>query len=452
MDRTTEILSDYACDISFNDLNPEVIKQVKRTLIDTLGCAAGGFLSEPGKIARTMAASVRSDMPARILGTDIYSSPDLAGFANGVMVRYLDCNDCYFSPGGGHPSDMIAAVMALADPMVADGKDVITAIVLAYEVFCRLSDVVLAGEHGWDQGMFSIVGAACAAGNIMGLDKSKMANAISLAVVPSLPLGVTRTGELSMWKGCATASATRSAIFAALLAGQGMTGPADPFEGKRGLWEQAVGAQVHLSAMGGGGEPFRISDSFFKAYPAQIHTQAPTGLALQLQPLVSSREIESIRIQAYRGACSTPATEPTKWDPKTRESADHSIPYMVAAAFLDGAVGPATFTSQKISDPEIKNLISKITIEENEAFTAKYPGEYNIHMVVTGASGQSHEAQTSYPKGHQKNPLSDEELEVKFRSLSNGVWSDNQSSAALEMLWSLEDLSSLDDVLSCLVV
>ena len=119
MDRTTEILSDYACDISFNDLNPEVIKQVKRTLIDTLGCAAGGFLSEPGKIARAMAASVSSDMPARILGTDIYSSPDLAGFANGVMVRYLDCNDCYFSPGGGHPSDMIAAVMALADPMAA---------------------------------------------------------------------------------------------------------------------------------------------------------------------------------------------------------------------------------------------------------------------------------------------------------------------------------------------
>jgi len=452
MDRTTEILSDYACGLSYEDLSPESVKQVKRTLVDTLGCAAGGFLSEPGKIARSMASSVSSDMPARILGTEDYSSPDMAGFANGVMVRYLDCNDCYFNPGGGHPSDMIAAVMALADPMVADGKEVITAIVLAYEVFCRLSDEVLTGELGWDQGMFSIIGAACAAGKVMGLDKKQMANAISLAVTPSLPLGVTRTGELSMWKGCATASATRSAIFAALLAGQGMTGPSEPFEGKRGLWDQAVGRQVQLHAMGGGNEPFRITETFFKSYPAQIHTQAPTGLALELQPLVSPGEIESIRIQAYRGACSTPATEPEKWDPKTRETADHSIPYMVAVAFHDGGVSPASFTSQKISDPGIKELISKITIEENEEYTGKYPGEYNIRMEVSDKSGQTHTAHTSYPKGHQKNPLSDEELEAKFRSLSGGVWSEGQSATALEMLWALEDLTSLDELMDGLVV
>ena len=452
MDRTTEILTDYACGLSYEDLSPKVIKQVKRTLIDTLGCAAGGFLSEPGKIARSMASSVSSDMPARILGTEDYSSPDMAGFANGVMVRYLDCNDCYFNPGGGHPSDMIAAVLALADPMVADGKDIITAIVLAYEVFCRLSDEVLTGELGWDQGMFSIIGAACAAGKIMGLDQNQMGNAISLAVAPSLPLGVTRTGELSMWKGCATASATRSAIFAALLAGQGMTGPSEPFEGKRGLWDQAVGRQVQLGAMGGGKEPFRITDSFFKAYPAQIHTQAPTGLALELQPLVSSNEIESIRIHAYRGACSTPATEPTKWDPKTRESADHSIPYMVAVAFHDGSVSPASFTSQKIGDPGIKDLISKISIEENEEYTGKYPGEYNIYMEVTDRSGHTHTAHTSYPKGHQNNPLSDEELEAKFRGLSSGVWSEGQTETALETLWALEDLTSLDELMDSLVV
>ena len=452
MDRTTEMLSDYSCNLSYEDLSPQVIKQVKRTLIDTLGCAAGGFLSEPGKIARTVASSVSSDMPSRVLGTEVFTSPDMAGFANGVMVRYLDCNDCYFSPGGGHPSDMIAAVLALADPMVADGKEVITSIVLAYEVFCRLSDEVVTGGLGWDQGTFSIIGAACAAGRIMGLDQDEMANAISLAVTPSLPLGVTRTGELSMWKGCATASATRSAIFAALLAGQGMSGPSEPFEGRRGLWDQAVGQPVELNTMGGGNEPFRITDTFFKAYPAQIHTQAPTGLALELQHLVSPKEIKSIRIQAYQGACSTPTTEPEKWHPKTRETADHSIPYMVAAAFIDGLVSPASFTNQKIQDPNIRKLISKITIEENAEYTSKYPQEYNIRMEVSNNSGQSYEAKTSYPKGHQNNPLSDDELEVKFRGLSTGIWSDNQSSNALEMLWSLEDLDGLDDVLSGLVV
>lgn len=452
MDRTTEILSDFTCDLTYEDLGPEVVKQVKRTMIDTLGCAAGGFLSEPGKIARSLASSVSSDMPARILGTEVYSSPDMAGFANGVMVRYLDCNDCYFSPGGGHPSDMIAAVMALADPMGADGKDIITAIVVAYEAFCRLSDEIVTGDMGWDQGTFSVIGAACAAGKLMGLDRDQLANAISLAITPSLPLGVTRTGELSMWKGCATASATRSAIFAALLAGQGMSGPSDPFEGKRGLWDQAFGRPVDLSVMGGGNEPFRITESFFKAYPAQIHTQAPTGLALELRPSVSPKDIQSIRIQAYKGACSTPATEPQKWSPETRETADHSIPYMVSVAFQDGVVGPASFTSQKIHDPGVRELISKITIEENEEFTGKYPDEYNISMEVSDSSGQTHKSHTSYPKGHGNNPLSDQELESKFRNLSGEVWSDGQSSAALEMLWSLEDLTGLDELLDSLVV
>ena len=152
MDRTTEMLSAYACRLTYEELGPEVVHQVKRTLIDTLGCAMGGFTSEPAKIARGLAAEVTSAAPARILGSRAHSSPDMAGFANGVMVRYLDCNDSYFSPGGGHPSDMIPAVLAVADPLLADGPAVITAIALAYEVFCRLSDEVVAADYGWGSG------------------------------------------------------------------------------------------------------------------------------------------------------------------------------------------------------------------------------------------------------------------------------------------------------------
>ena len=283
MDRTTEMLASYACRLSYEDLGPKTVHQVKRTLVDTLGCAMGGFVSEPAKIARGMASTVTSTTPARVLGTTEYTSPDMAGFANGVMVRYLDCNDSYFSPGGGHPSDMIPAVLAVADPMVADGRTVVTAIALAYEVFCRLSDVVVAGNLGWDQGMFSVIGAACGAGKVLGLDQERMANAISLAITPSLPLAVTRSGELSMWKGCATAAATRSAIFAVTLAAEGMNGPQEPFDGKRGLWEQAVGKPVEIPAFPLGGsrsddDPFRITQTIVKSYPSQIHTQAPIGL------------------------------------------------------------------------------------------------------------------------------------------------------------------------------
>ena len=216
MDRTTELLSSYASDLTYQDLGPDVVHQVKRTLIDTIGCAIGGFHSEPARIARDLAGNITSVVPSRILGTNDHSSADMAGFANGVMVRYLDCNDSYFSLGSGHPSDVIPA--ALAGPPGADGPALITAIALAYEVFCRLSDKVVASELGWDQGIFSVIAAACAAGKTLDLDREQMGHAISLAVLPNLPLGATRVGELSMWKGCAAASATRAGIFAAQLA------------------------------------------------------------------------------------------------------------------------------------------------------------------------------------------------------------------------------------------
>ena len=465
MDRTTELLSTYACNLAFEDLNPQVVHQVKRTLIDSLGCVVGGFSSEPGKIARNLASGVSSTTPSRLLGTAAHSSPDMAAFTNGVMLRYLDCNDSYFSPGGGHPSDMLPAALAMAGPL--DGRTVITAIVLAYEVFCRLSDQVVASDMGWDQGMFAVIGATCAAGKVMGLDQAQMGHAISLSVVPNLPLGVTRSGELSMWKGCATASAIRAGVVAAQLDRHGMTGPFEPFEGRRGLWEQAVGHPVDLEpfaelGLHGDGEPWRILDTTFKVYPSQIHTQGPIGLALELRPKVHPLEIESIVIQAYKGATSDPSTEPEKWDPKTRETADHSIPFLVATALQDGAVTPASFSQasssqatssqEGIQSPAVRTLVSKMVIKENEDFTRKYPAEYNCRIEITDRTGKTFVAETSHPKGHRLNPLTDSEVEAKFRSLASVELTDRQCQLALQAVWDFDTLSDLNDLYDTLVV
>ena len=452
MDRTTDLLSAYACRLTYQDLPPEVVHQVKRTLVDTVGCALGGFHAEPSVIARRLASRVTSTMPSRILGTKDDSAPDMAGFANGVMARYLDCNDSYFSPGGGHPSDMIPAILAMASPLGSDGRTVITAITLAYEVFCRLSDEVVAGDLGWDQGIFSVVGAACGAGKVLGLGRPAMAHALSLAVVPNLPLGATRVGELSMWKGCAAACATRAGIFAAQLAREGMTGPAEAFDGPRGLWEQAVGQPVALQQLGGGGEPFRITETSFKFFPSQIHTQGPIGLALELHPHVDSSEIAAIRVCTYHSAVRSAATDPQKWDPQTRETADHSIPYLVATAFQDGAVTPESFAPEKIRSPALRQLISKMTIEEESTFTQHFPQELNCWMEVTTTSGQRFTAETAYPKGHQQNPLKDAELDAKFRHLAAGILPEPQCHAALTHLWSLEEAPNLRALFDSLVV
>ena len=457
MDRTTELLSSYSCRLSYEDLGPKVVHQVKRTMVDTLGCAMGGYLSEPSKIARNIAAGTTSTRPSRVLGAPTHTSPDLAGFANGVMVRYLDCNDSYFSPGGGHPSDMIPAVLALADPMGSDGRTVITAIALAYEVFCRLSDEVVASDLGWDQGIFGVIGAVCGAGKVMGLNQRQMGHAISLAATPHLPLGVTRTGELSMWKGCAGASASRSAVFAAMLAAEGMMGPFEPFDGRRGLWEQAVGRPVEIPAFPLGGnrppdDPFRISRTIFKSYPSQIHTQGPIGLAVSLRDRSPVADIESIHIDAYKVAASTASSEPEKWDPKTRETADHSIPFLVASALRDGPVTPATFTDENIASPGLRTIMAKMTLAEDPEFTARYPDEYNSRITIIDRSGEVHTAHTAYLKGHRHNPLDDSEVEAKFRNFASGVLTYQQCDQALEIVWAMDGLPDLEELLDSLVI
>jgi 2-methylcitrate dehydratase len=369
---------------------------VKRTLIDTLGCAVGGFEGEPSIIARRMAGRMTGPSRARVLGTREYTVPDQAAFTNTVLVRYLDCNDTYAARGTGHPSDMIPAVLAAAGKFVvgasapgrgeaagATGRDVITGVVLAYEVFCRLVDEV--PLLGWDQGMFAAAGAACGAGKLMGLDRAAMRNAISLAMTWGIPLGVVRTGELSMWKGCATAAANRTAVYAAQLAAEGMTGPGRPFEGRDGLWQHLGVEPPAWGPFGGRGASFRILDTTFKAYPAVVHTQGPIGLVLQLREQVPAEEVESVRVWTYGEAIRRTAAEAEKWDPQTRETADHSIPFLVSAAWHDGAVTPATFIPARIQDPALRPFIKRLSAEEDPGFTRRYPAESCSRVEVTAA-------------------------------------------------------------------
>ena len=231
-----------------------------------------------------------------------------------------------------------------------------------------------------------------------------------------------------------------------------MTGPFEPFDGRRGLWEQAVGTPVTLDAFGGGPAPFRITDTTVKLFPSQIHTQGPIGLALELRPQVPLMEIESVLVFTYRSNVSSVSIEPQKWDPKTRETAGHSIPYVVSVALQDGAVTPDSFSSQRMDDPSLRKLMARVSIEEDPEFTRSYSNEIGCRMELTTRSGQDLVGSTSFPKGHPRNPLSDSEIEDKFRGLASGVLTKPQCDEALRLLWSLECLSDLDELLDSLVV
>jgi 2-methylcitrate dehydratase len=450
MDATIAYLSDYACGLRYEDLLPEAIHQMKRTVVDTLGCGIGALDGEPASIARRAASRVRGIPPARLLGSAEQTSIEQAAFANTVLVRYLDCNDTYAARGTGHPSDMIPAVLAVADAHRSNGRAVITAITTAYEIFCRMADEV--PLKGWDQGMFAAIGAACGAGTILGLDRTAMGNAIAIAITTGVPLGVTRIGELSMWKGCATAAANRTGVCAAELGADGMTGPGHAFEGRDGLWQHLGVDAPKWPRFGGEDEPFRITRTSFKAYPAVVHTQGPIGLVLELRPQIAVADVASIHVATYGEAVRRTAIEAEKWDPKTRETADHSMPYLVAAAFQDGGVTPATFAPSRIQDPALRPMIKKLTIVEEPEFTRRYPAEACTRVVVTTTDGRRLEAQTTHPKGHRLNPLTDAEVEAKFRGLAAAALDRARCDRVLTEVENLERAATLDGLFESLIV
>jgi len=447
VDSMIEQLAEYAVGLRYRDLTPQAVHECKRRLIDTLGCLAGGFDARPSVIARSLARRERGNPSARILGTQERSTPELAAFANGVMMRYLDFNDATFGRSAGHPSDIFAAVLAQADALHADGRGVITAATLAYEVFCNFSESVQR-EQGWDHVVFGVVANAVGAGKLLGLSRTRMGNAIALGVIPNMALEQTRTGELSMWKGCAAANAARNGVFAAQLAKEGLSGPAQAIEGKWGLWHPL--GKFQWQPFGGRGGPFRVAGTHIKYFPAVVHAQTPITVALELHGRVDPEAIETVAIETYWVAERYVDRASALWHPATRETADHSLPYCVAAALLEGAVTEASFSARRIRDPRIAALIERTTLREDASFTRRHPQEWPCRIELTLLGGGKRVAEAPYFKGHAKRPLSDAEIEEKFRSLAEPLLGKKRADAVLEQTWKLEKLGDVGDLLKLL--
>lgn len=447
MDETTRILASYVADLTFDKLSASAVHETRRRLIDAVGCGIGGYTSEPASIAREMAGEVSGEPAARVLGSGAVTSMEMAAFANAVMVRYLDCNDTYISKGSGHPSDMIAACLAVADAHRASGKDTLLAIAAAYEVFTALADAVPLRDLGWDQGVFVVLGSAAGAAKLLGLTPGQVANALAIAVTSNIPTRQTRAGELSMWKGCATAAAARAGVFAALLARKGMTGPSAAFEGRHGLWEQVTGP-FELGRLGGKDAAFGIERTNLKFFPSEYHSQAPLWIALDLRSKVGVEEIESVDVETYYTAYSEIGSEPEKWAPKTRETADHSLPYLLALGLMEGRIGVDSFSEERMRDPALRALMQRIRISENKAFTGEFPSKLVTRIEVTTRSGERLTGTAAYPKGHAKNPMSDADVESKFADLSRDLLAPHQCDALLRALWDVDQAADVGKVLA----
>jgi 2-methylcitrate dehydratase len=443
-----ERLSAYAAGLRFEDLTPTAVHEVKRRLLDSLGCAMGAYRSQPASIARRLAQTATSTLPATVIGTNHASTPELAAFSNGVHFRYLDYNDTYLSLEPAHPSDNLAAVLAIAEPMRAGGREIITASVLAYEVQCRLCDAASIRSRGWDHVTYGSFSTALAAGKLLGLSVAQLTHAQGLAGVPNNAMRQTRVGMLSHWKGCAFANASRNGVFAALLASYGMTGASEVFEGEMGFWNQVSGPFT-LDVLGGGGEPFMIDRTYIKYFPAEYHSQSAIDAALTLRTQIPGgvAAIERITIETFNAAVEIIGGEPEKWRPTTRETADHSLPYCVAVALTDGAVTLDSFDDAHLRDETLLDLVRRIDVKANADLNAKYPEGIPNLVRIFLRSGETLEHEVTFPRGHARNPMTDAEVEAKFRSLAGPMLPDAAIVEVLDRCWNLEAQTDIGELL-----
>lgn len=446
-----ERLARYSRELTYRHLPAEVVHEVKRRLIDTLGCAFGGWQDAPAKIARKIARSVPFRSGATLLGEGYRTTEDLAAFANGTAVRYLDYNDTYLSKEPAHPSDNIPAALAAAEAAGRGGKALIEAIVLGYEIQCRLCDAAALRPRGWDHVTYGAFSSALAAAKLWRLTEAKTIHAVGLAGAPNQALRQTRVGEISMWKAAAFANAARNGLFAVELARLGMTGPAPIFEGEKGFM-RIVSGEFDFPPLDPAG-PFKIMETYVKYFPVEYHAQSAVRAALLLRERMAGEidSIDAITIRTPDISYEIIGRDPEKWHPKTRETADHSLPYCVAVALMDGEVGLRQFGPKRLTDPKLNHLIQKVRVVSDPELSAAYPGAI-ANVVEVEAGGRREVERIDHPRGHPKNPMTDEEVEEKFRRLAGRLFSKGQIEKILSRIWSLEKVRKMGEITPLLKV
>ncbi len=462
-------LARYSRSFRFEDLSEPVVHEVKRRLLDSLGCALGAWNAPPCRFARQLAQRVKLVRGATLWGTGHKTLPDLATFANGGLVRYFDFNDTYLAKEPAHPSDNISAVLAVAESTGASGIRVIQAIALAYEVQCRLCDAAALRPRGWDHVTYGPFSSALAAANVMKLSETQARHAVNLAGVANVAMRQTRVGDLSMWKACAFSNAARNGVFAAMLAQLGMTGPAPIFEGEKGFMK-LVSGPLEIAAFGGekGQAPamsgsqspqFKILETYIKHYPVEYHAQTAVEAALELRVELMQAEgagavhhASDIEIGSYDVAIEIIGRDSEKWQPTTRETADHSFPYCVAVALLDGQVALQSFGPKRLQDPAVRELMKRVRVVREPDFVDRYPASMPTRITVRTREGKTYTKQKDVPLGHPGNPMSDRQLEAKFRRLVIGRLGRPRTEQVIRYVWKLDQMRNIGTLMSLLKV
>ena len=436
-----EQLAQFAVSAPYEEISETARLQMKIRILDALGCAIGALAAAPPQIIRKNIAEFDSDGKCTLLAGG-HASPEHAAFYNGAAVRYLDFNDSYLAKGETcHPSDNLAAILAAAEYAGAGGRDLMTALAIAYQVQCRLSDAAAVRAAGFDHTVQGAYAVAAGVARILGLDVTRAANAIAISGTALNALRVTRTGRLSHWKGLAYPHMAACSTGIVFLARLGITGPLEVFEGEKGLMDAITGLfEIDWSHE----DLERVRHTSLKKYNAEIHSQTAIEGVLDLKRhnQFKPEEVEAVDLEifdvAYHIIGGGDEGEKTS-GVSTKEQADHSLPYIVAVAILDGQVTPEQYRPERIHRSDVQDMMRRVSVSPNPAYSECFPNEMPCRVAIRLRNGRTLTRQMRDYPGFFTQPMSWDLAFAKFERLAAAATTASERRAIADAIFDLEN-------------
>src|ERR1700688_3564036 len=437
----TATMSRWAASLEYKHLSQDAVYQAKRFLLDSVGCALGGYQQHDVIIALEVLKEIAGRGPATVIGTGQKMDAVSASLANALMIRCMDYNDIYWKQDPSHPSDIFPAAMAAGERAGSDGRELIVGLVLGHEFEMRMCEAAFPGirERGWHHATLTAFVSPIVAGRALHLSWQQIQHAIGISASRHATLGAVTAGKLTMMKNTVDPMATQSGVLAALMAEKGYTGPEHVVDGKEGL-THCFGPSWKLNVLTDGlGESWRITQCGMKAFPTEALTHTPISAVLDLVKTndLHPDQVEKIQIRSLARAADI-LSDPSKYDPQSKETADHSLPYVIAAAIAERQVTPVQFEMKKIMDPTIRAQLKKVEVVADPEIEKVFPALQRVIVNITTTDGRKFSKQLDYPKGDPRNPLSDAEVEEKFAALAEGVLSAGAQKKLKDAIWNLE--------------
>jgi 2-methylcitrate dehydratase len=449
-------MAEFATQLAFEAIPAEAVHQARRFLLDSMGCALAAVGSEDMRAVHRFIEQLGGTAEATVIGSGHRTNAPNAALMNCLLTRALDYNDIYWVQDPSHPSDLIGVALAAAEANHKNGREALLAIVLAYELEMRWCHAAEPGirEVGWHHATLTQFVSPLVAGRMYDLDVDGLVAAVGISGSSHFTLGGVVAGHLTNMKNAADPLAAQAGVTAALMARQGFTGPTEVVEGKEGLTDVVRNVAWNTDALLAGlGEEFLINRCSYKAFPTEALTHQPITAALKLRERLnlSAADVAEVLVETTaRGA--DILSDPSKYKPETKETADHSLPYVVAAALADGHVLPSSFSDDKLADPTIRGLLGKINVVADAEIDALFPKVKRARVTVKTISGASHTAEIDVAKGDPQDPLTDDELIAKFRANTQAVLNRAQQDEVIETTYGFENVSDVADYMGLLIV